>query len=78
MKDFFKSGGIFLFDENDSQSESSFYKLEDFMSEEEGQDITDTYIDDSEEISIFYDSSILSEEQAVKKYNDGIFSKYLK
>ncbi len=71
MLDFFKSGGVFYFDEEDSKSERSFYKLEDLMGEEEGQDITEAYIDEDGEICVFYDASVLSEEEAIEKYNCG-------
>ncbi|MBN1778087.1 MAG: hypothetical protein JW811_08205 [Clostridiales bacterium] len=71
MLEFFKNGGVFLFDENDAASERTFYRLEDLMGEEEGADITETYIDEDGEICVYYDSSVLSEEQAIEKYNNG-------
>lgn len=73
--DFFRNGGVFLFDEEDAASEQSFYKLEELMGEEEGANITETYIDEDGEICVYYDSSVLSEEQAVEKYSNGDFSK---
>jgi hypothetical protein len=77
MLDFFKKGGVFLFDEEDSRSESSYYRLEDLMGEEAGQDITETYIDEDGEICIYYDGSVISEEKAIEKYNNGDFKKSL-
>ncbi len=77
MLEFFKNGGVFLFDEEDAASERSFYKLEDLMGEEEGADITEAYIEDDGEICVFYDSTILNEEQAVEKYKKGDYSKQI-
>ena len=71
MLEFFKNGGVFFFDENDAKSERSFYKLEDLMGEEAGQDITEAYIDEDGEICVYYDASVLCEEEAVEKYNNG-------
>lgn len=71
MLEFFKKGGVFYFDENDAKSERSFYKLEDLMGEEAGQDITEAYIDEDGEICVYYDASALSEEEAIEKYNNG-------
>lgn len=75
MLEFFKNGGVFLFDEEDTASEMTFYKLEDFMGEDEGQDITEAYVDEDGEICVFYDSSVLSEEQAIEKYKQGNYTK---
>ncbi len=75
MIEFFKNGGVFLFDENDPGSESTFYKLEDLMGEEAGAEITEAYIDEDGEICVFYDGSVLTEEQAVAKYNKGDYVK---
>jgi len=77
MVDFFKKGGVFLFDEEDSRSESSYYRLEDLMGEEAGQDITETYIGEDEEICLYYDGSVISDKQAIEKYNSGDYVKYL-
>lgn len=77
MLEFFKNGGVFLFDENDAASERTFYRLEDLMGEEEGADITEAYIDEDGEICVYYDCSVLSEEQAIEKYNNGKYSKSL-
>ncbi len=77
MLEFFKNGGVFLFDEEDVASERSFYRLEDLMGEEEGADITEAYIDEDGEICVFYDSSVLSEDQAVEKYKKGDYSKQI-
>jgi len=77
MLEYFKNGGVFLFDEEDAASERTFYKLEDLMGEEEGADITEAYIDEDNEICVFYDSSVLSEEQAIEKYKKGDYSKQI-
>ena len=76
MLDFFKNGGVFLFDENDSKSELSFYDLEDLMGSEDGVDITEAYIDEEEEMCIYYDCSVISEEEAIEKYDRGEYVKY--
>ena len=78
MLEFFKNGGVFLFDEEDAASERSYYKLEDLMGEEEGANITEAYIDEEGEICVFYDSSVLSEEQAIMKYKKSDYSKHIK
>ena len=72
---FFKNGGVFLFDETDAASERTFYRLEDLMGEEEGANITEAYVDEDGETCIYYDGSVLSEEQAIGKYNRGDYSK---
>ena len=59
------------------QGERTFYKLENLMGEEEGSDITEAYIDEEGEICVFYDSSVISEEQAVEKYKKGDYSKQI-
>lgn len=77
MLEFFKSGGVFLFDEADAASERTFYRLEDLMGEEEGADITEAYVDEDGEVCIYYDGSVLSEEQAIEKFNRGDYSKHI-
>lgn len=77
MLDFFKDGGVFFFDENDSRSENSYYKLEDLMGEEAGADIVEAYVDEDGMICIYYDSSVISEEDAIDKYNNGDYKKHL-
>ncbi len=77
MQKFFKNGGVFLFDENDPSSERSFYRMEDLMGEEAGADITEAYIDEDGEICVYYDGSVLSEEEAIAKYTQGDFVKSL-
>lgn len=77
MLNFFKSGGVFFFDEEDPKSETSYYKLEDLMGEELGADIIEAYLDEDGMLCIYYDSSVLSEEDAVDKYNNGDYKKYL-
>ncbi len=77
MLDFFKNGGIFLFDENDSKSELTYYDLEDLMGEEEGADITEAYLDEDGELCIYYDCSVLTEEEAIEKYDKGEYVKHL-
>jgi hypothetical protein len=71
MLNFFKNGGVFLFDENNAASERTFYKLEDLMGEEAGEDIVETYVGPDDELCIYYDCSVISEEDAVEKYNNG-------
>jgi hypothetical protein len=77
MLEFFKNGGVFLFDEADAASERTFYRLEDLMGEEEGADITEAYIDEDGEVCVYYDCSVLSEEQAIEKYGRGDYSRYI-
>jgi len=77
MLEFFKQGGVFLFDENDAASEASYYQLEDLMGEEAGQDITEAYVDEDGEICVFYDGSVMDEAQAIKKYHKGEYTKKL-
>lgn len=77
MLDFFKNGGVFLFDESDSKSELTFYDVENLMGEEEGADITEAYIGDDEEMCIYYDCSVISEEDAIEKYDNGDYIKHL-
>jgi hypothetical protein len=77
MLNFFKNGGVFLLDEEDTKSESSYYSLEDLMGEEDGQDISESCIDEACGICIYYDCSVLSEDKAVEKYNAGDYVKYL-
>ena len=77
MLEFFKNGGVFLFDEADAASERTFYKLEDLMGTEEGADITEATIDEDGDICVFYDSCVLSEQQAVEKYKNGNYVKQI-
>lgn len=77
MLDFFKNGGVFLFDENDAKSEATYYKLENLMYEEAGEDITETYIASDSSLCLFYDCSIISEDEAMDKYNNGEYKKFL-
>ncbi len=72
MLDYFKQGGVFLFDENDGASEAAYYMVEDLMGQEEGADITETYTED-ESLCLIYDCGILSEEEAIDKYNNGLY-----
>ncbi len=72
--DFFKNGGVYFFDEEDSASERTYYKVEDAMGEEDGADIVETEIDDEGMICVFYDCSVLSEEEVKEKYASGDFS----
>ena len=77
MLEFFKNGGVFLFDEEDVASERAFYRLEGFMGKEQGADITEVYVDEDGEICVFYDGSVLSEQQAIEKYKKGDYSKQI-
>ena len=72
---FFKNGGVFLFDEENAASESTYYKVEDLMGEEEGVNITQTEIDEEGLLCIFYDCEVLDDEQALAKYADGEYVK---
>ena len=47
------------------------------MGEEEGANITEANIDEDGEICVYYDSSVQSEEQAIAKYHQGQYSKYI-
>lgn len=71
MLNHFKNGGIFLFNENNSASERSYYRLEELMDKEAGADIVEAYVGPEEELCIYYDCSVISEEQAIEKYNNG-------
>ena len=71
---FFKAGGVYLFDESDSDSEKTFYEVEDLMGEEEGANITSADADEDGNISIYYDSEVMDEEAALKKYSEGDYS----
>ena len=75
MLEFFKNGGVYYFDENDSRSEAGYYKIEDLMGEEAGADITEAYADEDGEICLYYDCGVMSEEEAIAKYNAGDFVK---
>jgi len=77
MLEFFKKGGIFLFDEDDPKSEASYYKLENLMGEEEGENITEAYLDEDGEICVFYDGSVMSEQEAIRKYKKGDYVKQI-
>jgi len=77
MLDFFRNGGVFLFDEDDAASEADFYRLEDLMGEEEGQHITEAYVGTDGETSVYYDGSVMSEEEARLKYENGEYKKYI-
>ncbi len=69
--DFFNNGGIFLFNEENGSSENTYYKIEELMGEMEGENITQTEVDDEGILCIFYDCTVLEEEVALAKYNDG-------
>ena len=71
--EFFKPGGVFLFDEENSESERTFYKVEELMGEPEGKNITQTEVDEEGILCIFYDFTVLEEEQALEKYKKGEF-----
>ncbi len=68
---FFKNGGVYFFDEEDGASERAYYRVEDAMGEEDGADIIETEVDDEGIICVFYDCSVLSEEEVREKYADG-------
>lgn len=68
---FFKNGGVYLFDEENAASESTYYKLEDLMGEEEGMNITQTEVDEEGILCIFFDGEVLTDEQALTKYTNG-------
>ena len=72
--EFFKNGGVFYFNEENSASENTFYKVEDLMGEEEGMNITETEVDEEGCICVFYDSSVIDDETAKTKYNNGEYS----
>lgn len=72
---FFKNGGVFLFDEENAASESTYYKVEDLMGEDEGVNITQTEVDEEGLLCIFYDCEVLNDEQALAKYAKGDFVK---
>lgn len=74
---FFKNGGVYLFDEENAASESTYYKVEDVMSKEEGMNITQTEADEEGILCIFYDCEVLSEEEALGKYANGEYVKSL-
>lgn len=73
MLEYFKNGGVFLFDEDNLSSEETYYRLEDLMGEEAGASITQTEVDEDGILCIFYDGDLLSEEEALDKYNKGDF-----
>ncbi len=72
---FFTQGGVFFFDENNASSESTYYAIEDLMGEPEGETICQTEVDDEGLICIFYDESVMDDEEATEKYNAGNFVK---
>jgi len=72
---FFKNGGVFLFDEENAASESTYYKVEELMGEEEGVNITQTEVDEEGLLCIFYDCEVLDDEQALAKYAKGEYGK---
>jgi len=74
---FFKNGGVFLFDEENPASESTYYKVEDLMTEEEGMNITETEVDEEGLLCIFYDCEIITEKEALAKYASGQYVKSL-
>ena len=71
IADFFNEGGVFLFNEENEESENTFYKIEELMGEPEGENITQTEVDEEGLLCIFYDCTVLEEEEALAKYNDG-------
>ena len=71
IADFFNEGGIFLFDEENEESENTFYMIEELMGEPEGENITQTEVDEEGLVCIFYDCTVLEEEAALAKYNSG-------
>lgn len=73
--DFFKQGGVFFFDENSAISERAYYQIEDLMGEEEGANICEAYVGEDEEFCVYYDSSVLSEEEVIAKFNNGNYVK---
>ena len=72
---FFKNGGVFLFDEENAASESTYYKVEDLMGEDEGVNITQTEVDEEGLLCVFYDCEILDDAQALAKYAKGEYVK---
>lgn len=66
--DFFDNGGVFLFNEDSSASERTFYQVEELMGKAEGENITPTEVDEYGILCIFYDCSVLDDEQALAKY----------
>lgn len=74
---FFKNGGIFLFDENDSKSENTYYLVEELMGEEEGANIVETEVENNDQICLFYDDSVLDEETVKNKYFSGEYVKHI-
>ena len=71
IADFFNEGGVFLFNEENEESENTFYMIEELMGEPEGENITQTEVDEEGLLCIFYDCTVLEEEEALAKYNDG-------
>lgn len=74
LRDFFGNGGVFLFDENNPSSERTYYAIEDLMGSMEGEFITETYVDEDGELCLYYDSQVMSEQEALNKYNSGTYS----
>ena len=77
MLQFFKTGGVFLFDEADAASERTFYQLEELMGTEQGALITEASVDKEGQRCVFYDSGVLNEEQALEKYRSGQFVNHI-
>ena len=48
-----------------------FYRIEDLMGEEAGADICKGYVDEDDNICIYYDGSVMNEEDAIAKYERG-------
>ena len=71
ITDFFNGGGVFLFNEENGASENTFYKIEELMGEPEGENITQTEVDEDGILCIFYDCTVLEDEVALAKYNNG-------
>lgn len=68
---FFKNGGVFLLDEENYASEASFEYVEDLMSTKEGEDIYEIEIDAENGMFLFYDASVLDEDEALLKFEKG-------
>lgn len=71
LMEYFKSGGVFLFDENKRQSEETYYKVEELMGEVEGESISETEVIGNEQLCLFYDESVIDENTAKEKYVRG-------
>lgn len=71
IADFFHEGGVFLFTEENEESENTLYMIEELMGEPEGENITQIEVDEEGILYIFYDCTVLDEEEALAKYKDG-------